>query len=123
MLLTAGELLAVGLTCAVFLLLGRFDMKVLWGGILGAVLAIGNFAALALGLSMASKKALAGDTKGGQGVSTTSMIVRYLLLALILFFAARTKAVNPIALIVPLALFRPILSLEEMIRTKEEKNA
>ena len=119
--LTVGEFLVVGLTCAIFFALGKFDMKVLWGGVLGMALAIGNFAVMAFFLTLASKKAVSGDVKGGQSVSSMSMIGRYLLLALVLFIVARTKIVNAIALVVPLALFRVILSVEELISTKEEK--
>ena len=120
-LLAVGELLAAGLTCVVFLILGKYDLKVLLGGLLGAALALGNFAVMAFFLTQASKKALDGNVKGGQGVTTGSMIGRYLVLALVLFLVAKTKAVNAIALVVPLALFRVILSIEEMIRTKEEE--
>ena len=119
--LTIGEILVVGLTCAVFLILDRYETKVLLGGLLGMALAVGNYAVMALFLTLASRKALAGDVKGGQGVSTMSMLGRYLFLALILFLVAKTKAVNPIALVVPLALFRVILSVEELISVKEEK--
>ena len=121
--LILGELLVAGLTCVVFLLIKRFEMKVLWGALLGAVLAVGNYVSMAFSLSLASKRAVEGDIKGGQVISTASMIGRYLLLALILFFVARTKAVNPIALVVPLALFRVILTVGEMIRSKEEKTS
>ena len=41
----------------VYVLLGRFDLSVLWGGLVGALLSIGNFFFMALGASKAADKA------------------------------------------------------------------
>ena len=38
-----GQVICTAAMIGVFALLGKFDLTVLWGGILGAVLAIANF--------------------------------------------------------------------------------
>ena len=43
-----GVLIGDALMCAVFALLGKFDLTVLWGALLGSVFAVGNFFLLGL---------------------------------------------------------------------------
>ncbi len=111
-----GELLVTGLMFLVYVLLHKWTGKVLWGGLLGTALTLGNFIFMALSVTAASKKAVEGDVKGGSALNSSSMLIRYILLAAVLFIAGKTKIVDPIALVVPLLLFRPVLTVLELIR-------
>ena len=60
--------LCVALMIGIFALVGAFDLTVLWGGLLGAVLAIANFFFMAIGANLAADKAEQQDVKGGKAV-------------------------------------------------------
>ena len=51
-----GTLILSAVMVLVFVLLGRFDMTVLWGALLGSAAAIGNFFLLGLSVQMAAEK-------------------------------------------------------------------
>ena len=53
-----GEALGTGIMLGVFALLGRFSLKVLWGGLIGAALALGNFIALCISVSRLADRTL-----------------------------------------------------------------
>ena len=80
------------------------------------------FIAMAAGVLSAAKKAEAGDELGAKRVITISRLVRYLLLFGILLavvLSKRFELPEMIAMLIPLVLFRPILSLGELFRKKE----
>ena len=52
-----GEALGVAAMMGIFALLGKFDMSVLWGGIVGGLVAIANFFVMAIGVNIAADKA------------------------------------------------------------------
>ena len=54
---------------AVYLLLGRFNLPVLFGGIVGAILSVGNFFFMAVGASLAADRAEKQNVKGAIHIS------------------------------------------------------
>lgn len=118
LIVAVGEAVCVGLMLAVFALLGRLDQQVTLGGVIGGVLAMGNFALTAVGVAIASTKAAQQDVKGAQGSMARSMMIRYLLLILVLVLVARSKSVNVLALVLPLLFVRPLLTIGEFFRKK-----
>jgi len=106
-----GQIVCIGIMYGVYAMLGAFSLPVLWGGLLGGLLATLNFFFLALGAAIATDRAVAQDVKGGQGAMQKSMLLRYLLLFVILFAAGKSGWFEPIALVVPLIAVRPTLSL------------
>ena len=52
--MTVGVTMLTALMLAVFLIIGMFDMTVLWGGLLGAAFAVLNFFLMALGVQKAA---------------------------------------------------------------------
>ncbi|MCQ2413827.1 MAG: hypothetical protein MJ082_03405 [Clostridia bacterium] len=131
-LLLAGELVANALTALVYFLIGRFALPVVFGGLLGTVVTVGNFFALAVITDRAFKEAAqdrgtkemteeeieaftASHKASLQTKIQISGIVRTFTMLGVLVLACLVQEVfNPIALIVPLLLFRPILMLEEL---------
>ena len=113
-----GQALGVAAVAAVFAILGRFDLKVLLGSLAGALLATANFFVMYLMACKASEKAQNQDVAGGQKLIHLSYTGRMigLLLGLILF--AKSGWCNVIALAIPLALNRPILTIDEWLRKK-----
>ena len=61
-----GEAVGVAAMIGIFVLLGKYDSSVLWGGIVGGTVAIANFFVMAIGVHMAVDKAKNQNVKGGQ---------------------------------------------------------
>ena len=117
-------IVAIGVTVCtavmmlVYALLGRFELSVLWGGLTGAVLSIGNFFLMALGTSLAADKAENQDVKGGSLLVRNSYMLRLLGLFVVLIVCAKTEVFNLIALVLPLVFVRPTLTVVEFFRKK-----
>lgn len=102
----------------VFALAGFFDLSVLWGGLAGAALSIGNFFFMALGTSLAADKAEKQDVSGGSLLVRNSYMLRLLILFVLLVVCAKTEVFNLIALVLPLVFVRPTLTVVEFFRKK-----
>ena len=120
-LVLVGQLVCVAIMCAVYRLLGRFDMSVLLGGLVGGVLAAANFFFMAVGASVAADKAEAEDVKGGKAMIRTSYMLRLGVLFVILFACAKSGLFDLIALVLPLLFVRPILTVGEFFRKSGDK--
>ena len=113
-----GELIGVGAMLGVFALLGKFDISVLLGGIVGGLVATGNFLAMAIGVNIAADKAEKQNVKGGQATIKGSYLLRTVVMFLVLFAFARSGICNAIALVVPLIFVRVTLTVYEFFRRK-----
>lgn len=122
-IITVGQVLCVAAMFGIFALLGKFDQTVLWGGILGGVLAILNFFFMAIGANLAADKAEADNVKGGKAIIQGSFMLRYLLLIVVLFAGAKSGFCNVIALVLPLVFTRPILTVGEFFRKSGENKS
>ncbi len=119
-IVAVGVSVCVAVMIGIFALLGYFDWKVLVGGIIGGVLATANFLFMAISASLAADKAQKQDVKGGQRLMSGSYTLRLVVLFVILFACAKGGIANPIALVLPLIFVRPVLTLAEFFRKKEE---
>ena len=113
-----GEALGVAAMVGIFALLGKFDTSVLLGGVVGGLVAIGNFFAMALGVYIAAGKAQNQDVKGGQAAIKGSYALRMAVMAVVLIAFAKSGICNVIALVVPLVFVRFTLTLWEFFRRK-----
>ena len=113
-----GEALGVAAMVGIFALLGYFDKTVVLGGIVGGMVAVGNFLAMAIGVSLAADKAEKQNVKGGQATVKGSYLLRMLVMAVVLFAFARSGLCNVIALVVPLVFVRFTLTLAEFFKRK-----
>ena len=115
-----GEVLCTAVMIGVFALLKKYDASVLLGGIVGALLAVGNFFFMAVGTSLAADKAQQQDVKAGQVLIRNSYMLRLVVLFVILFACAKSGLFNLFALVLPLTFIRPALTIAEFFR-KEGK--
>lgn len=122
-IITIGQVLCVAAMFGIFALLSKFDQTVLWGGILGGVLAILNFFFMAIGANLAADKAEADNVKGGKAIIQGSFMLRYLLLIVVLFAGAKSGFCNVVALVLPLVFTRPILTVGEFFRKSGENKS
>lgn len=113
-----GEALGVAVMVGIFALLGYFDKTVLLGGIVGGVVAVGNFFAMAIGVSLAADKAEKQNVKGGQATVKGSYLLRMVVMAVVLFAFAKSGLCNVIALVVPLIFVRFTLTVAEFFKGK-----
>ena len=116
----AGQVLCVAAMFGIFALLGRFDRTVLFGGILGGVVAVLNFLFMGIGASLAADKAEAQNVKGGKALIHTSYLLRLAVMFLVLLAAAKSGYFHVVALVVPLLFTRPILMVGEFFRKSGE---
>ena len=120
LLVLVGVLILSAIMCGVFALIGKFDLSVVLGALVGTVLSAGNFFFMAVSATLATDKAEADNVEGGKAVMKTSDFVRLLVLALALFVCAKSGVFNLIALVLPLVFVRPVLSLAEFFRKAEK---
>ena len=111
LILTIGELVCVGAMVGIFALLGQLDWTVPVGVAIGLVLAVGNFFFMALSASSAADKAQNQDVKAGKATIKSSFLFRLLVMFVLLFVFAKAGVADPIAMVVPLFLVRPIVSV------------
>lgn len=84
---------------AVFLILGKWDMTVLFGGLLGAAVALLNFFLMA----MSVQNSLTKDEKDAKGAMKVSHSMRMLMLVVVCAIAALLpQAFNLAAVVIPL---------------------
>lgn len=113
-----GEVILSAAMVGVFAVLGSFDWSVVLGAAAGAVIATVNHLILVLGVMAASDKAEKQDVKGGQALIQMSYMGRLIGLFVILVLCARSGVFNLIALVLPLAFSRPILTVAEHFHKK-----
>ena len=99
-----GELLLTGIMLAVYALIGRFSLKVLWSAALGAGAVLLNFFVMILALLQAEKR---GSPEKGQLYVRATYALRLVLLAAVLILALKSKVFDPLATALPLC-FQPI---------------
>ena len=113
-----GEAVCVGIMIGIFALLNEFDLTVLWGGLIGMLIAVGNFFFMALTATVASDRAADQDVDSAQKLMKGSYPVRLLVMAVLLFAFAKSGFCNVLALVLPLAFIRPSLTVAEFFRKK-----
>ncbi len=115
-----GQIICVAVMYGVFALLGRFDSTVLLGGVVGALLAVGNFFFMAVSTSLAADKAVAQDVAGGQKLVRTSYILRLAVIFAILFVFVKSGLCQVLAAVLPLVFVRPTITVAEFFRKSGE---
>ena len=119
--IAVGEAICVAVRLGVFALLGKFDRSVVLGGILGGLIAVGNFFFMAVGVTLAADKAEEQDVRGGKAMVSSSYTIRLIVMAVVLFAAAKSGYCNVFALVIPLVFVRPVLTVGEFFRKSGDK--
>ena len=120
-IIAVGEVIVVAVMLAVFALLGRLDRTVVLGGIIGGLLAVGNFLMMAINVSLAADKAAKQDVKAGKAMVSTSYVTRMVVLFVILFACVKSGLCNVIACVVPLLFVRVTITVAEFMRKSGDK--
>ena len=120
-IIAVGEVIGVALMLAVFALLGRLDSAAVLGGIVGGVLAVGNFLMMAINVSLAADKAAQQNVMAGKAMVSTSYVTRMVVLFVILFACVKSGLCNVIACVVPLLFVRVTITVAEFMRKSGDK--
>jgi len=115
-----GQMIGLAAMYGVYALLGKFSLSVLLGGIVGALLAAGNFFFMAVIATLAADRAENQDVVGGQKLMKSSYPIRILVLAVLLILLAKSGYFDVLALVLPLLFVRPTVSIAEFFRKKGE---
>ena len=118
-----GQAICIGLMFGVFALLGKFNQSVWIGGLVGGVLATGNFFFMAISASVASEKAVKQDVKGGQLTMRLSYLLRLAVMFILLFAVVKSGVGHVVASVLPLVFTRPVLFIAEFFRKSGEVKA
>ena len=118
-----GQVLCTAAMIAVFALVGKYGLSVLLGGLLGAAVATANFFIMSFVANLAADKAEAQDVAGGQKLIHLSYLGRMIGMFLVLILCAKSGYFHPLALVLPLAFNRPILTIAELFKKKGENKA
>ena len=113
-----GVVVLTAIMFGVYALLGRFQWSVLWGGIVGAFLSVGNFFFMAMIATLAADKAQSQDVEGGLKLMKSSYPLRLLVLAGALVVCAISDYFDILALVLPLLFVRPIILVKEFFTKK-----
>ena len=117
-----GEAVCVAAMIGVFALLGYFSREVVLGGIIGGLVAVGNFFFMAVGVTLAADRAESQDVRGGKAMVSSSYTIRLIVMAVVLFAAAKSGYCNVFALVIPLVFVRPVLTIGEFFRKSGVQN-
>lgn len=120
-LLLLGEVICSAIIVGVYALIGALQPGVIWGVLVGTILSVGNFFMLGVSADAAATKAQEQDVKGGKTLMRLSYQLRLIVLFVILFAFAKSGLCSPLAMVLPLVLFRPILMVIEFMRKPGEK--
>lgn len=120
LLLAIGELICIAAMIGVFALLGCFDYKVILGGVIGGILAVGNFFFMAITSDAAADKAMDQNIKEGKSAMKASYRLRLLVIGVLLVLFAKSGHCNVLALVIPLFFVFPIIMVIEFFRKSGE---
>ena len=114
-----GMTVCLGLMLLVYWAIGRFSIPVLIGGIVGTVMAVGNFFFMGVGLSNLADDA----TESKIRLRTQSgFLIRTLVILALLVLAIKFCNCDALATLLPLLFVRPVLMLEQLILKSKLKS-
>ena len=139
LVILGGETVVSLITVAVFFLVGHFDYTVVAGVALGSVVTVANYLVLAITVNRAIDRymELRGDKEMTeeeaeifaskhamevQNAASRSFLIRTVsMLGTLVAAFLLTSWFSPLATAVPLLMFRPVLYVLELIKTKKDK--
>lgn len=123
LVITVGILICTAVMIGIYAILGFLDRSVVFGALVGTVLSLANFFIMAMVASMAADKAQEQDAAAGKKMVQSSYMIRMLAIFGILFLCAKSGLCDPLAMVIPLAFARPVITVYEFFRKKEDKKA
>ena len=116
--ISIGQLFCAAVIIGIFALLGQADQAVVAGCLAGAALATLNYFTMHLLADIAAEEAASHNIARGQTLLRLSYMGRMVGLLVALVLLARSGRCNVIALVLPLALNRPILTVQAFVHRK-----
>ncbi|MCD8107186.1 MAG: ATP synthase subunit I [Oscillospiraceae bacterium] len=123
LIIAIGQVICIAAMFGIFALLGLFDRTVVFGGILGGIVAILNFLFMAISVCVASDRAVAQDVNGGKSLMAFSRVFRYVVIFVVWIAGAVSGLCNAFALVLPIIFVRPTITVAEFFRKKETPTA
>ena len=123
LVIAVGTIICAAVMVGIYALLGFLDRTVVLGALVGSLISIGNFFIMAVSASIAADKAQEQDVNAGKKMVQSSYMIRLLAIFGILFVFAKTGLCDPLAMVLPLAFVRPVITVYEFFRKKEDKKA
>ena len=135
-LLALAEIIISAVICLVYFLLGHFSYKVVTGVLLGSVVTVANFVFLTLSVNRAidrylelrgtremdeeeAEKFASEHAMAVQNAATRSFIIRTVTMLAAFVVAFLLEWFEPLATVIPLLMFRPILYALEALKKKK----
>jgi len=109
--IAVGEAVCLAVMYGVYALLHKLALPVVLGGVIGAVLAVGNFFFMAVVASLAADKAENQDVEGGKKMMKSAYPIRLLVLAGVLIACAASGYFDVLSLLLPLLFVRPVIMI------------
>ena len=123
LVVAVGTAICSALMVGIYALLGHLDRTVVLGALAGSVLSIANFFIMAVSTNMAADKAQEQDVNAGKKMVQSSYMIRLLAIFGVLFVCAKSGLCDPLAMAIPLAFLRPVITVYEFFRKKGEPKA
>lgn len=123
LVIAVGTVLCAAVMVGIYALLGFLDRTVVLGALIGSVLSVANFFIMAVSTNLAADKAQEQDVSAGKKLVQSSYMIRLLAIFGILFVFAKTGLCDPLAMVLPLAFVRPVITVYEFFRKKEDKKS
>ena len=123
LVVAVGTVICTALMVGAYALLGFLDRSVVLGAMAGTLLSIGNFFIMAVTASLAADKAQEQSVNEGKKMVQLSYIIRLLALFGILFVCVKSGLCDPLATVIPNVIVRPVITVYEFFRKKEDKKA
>ncbi len=112
-----GQVVLFSLMTAIYLIVGKFSLLVLLGGISGSVLAVGNFFLMCLTI----QKSLDAPENDRVKIIRTSQTTRHMVMALIVVICLAIPKFDPIATLIPLFFPRLTITVRQIAISRSEK--
>lgn len=122
-MLAFGEAVCIAAMIGVFALLGILDYTVILGGILGGILAVGNFFFMAIASNSAADRAADQNVKEGKAMIKGSYFGRLLVIGLLLYVFAKSGHCHVLAMACPLFFVFPIITVIEFFRKSGDRKS
>ena len=116
--IAVGQVVCIGLMFGIYALLQKLALSVVLGGLVGAVISVGNFFFMAIVATLAGDKAQQQDVEGGQKLMKSAYPIRILVLAALLVLCIKSGVFDILSLLLPLLFVRPILMVQEFFTKK-----
>lgn len=123
LVIAVGTLICTAVMLGIYAILGLLNGRVILGAAAGTALSLGNFFIMAVTASMAADKAQEQDAAAGKKMVQSSYMLRLLVIFGILFLCAKSGHFDPLAMVIPLAFVRPVITVYELFRKKGDKKA